>query len=79
MKGRSLIKTTKGTYQKGCLSPSGVRDLKGQEETQKTFRRYEITIEESKEEKDNLQRFLMEAHRLSLTCFSSITSDILNG
>jgi hypothetical protein len=35
------------------------------------YRKYEITIEVSQDEQVNLQRFLLEAHRLSITCFQT--------
>jgi hypothetical protein len=41
------------------------------------YRRYEFVIESTEDEKVNLQRFLMEAHRLSITCFPSLSSDII--
>ena len=42
-----------------------------------TYRKYEITIEVSEDEQVNLQRFLLEAYRLSITCFQSVCLDTL--
>lgn len=42
------------------------------------FRKFEIVIECGKDEMESLQRFLMEAHRLSIVCFpSTISLDIV--
>ena len=43
-----------------------------------TYRKYEITIEVSEDEQVNLQRFLLKCHNLSITCFPSLSSNIIN-
>ncbi len=41
------------------------------------FRKFELLIESVEDEKENLQRFLMEVYRLSVACFPSLSLDIM--
>lgn len=45
----------------------------------KYVRHYEITIESTEDEQTNLQRFLLECHRLSIQCFHTASLGIMNG